>query len=135
MFVTDRDTETVEALLAAFRRGDVEAMLDLNHPDAEWVNPAYAIEPGTRLGRDEIGRAIERIFEFFETVEAESIERTPDGRILAITRVRSRGMGGGPGIEALTGTLFTVRDGLLLRYEWFRSQEEAVEAAGMSESR
>jgi ketosteroid isomerase-like protein len=129
--VTDRDIETVEALLAAYRRGDVEAMLDLNHPDGEWVNPDYAIEPGTRRGREEIGRAIERIFEFFETVEAESMERTPDGRILVISRVRSRGMGGGPGIEDLTGTLFTVRDGLLIRYEWFRSPQEARDAAGM----
>ena len=129
--MTDQDIETVEALLAAYRRGDVEAILELNHPEGEWVNPDYAIEPGTRRGREEIRRAIERIFEFFETVDVESMERTPDGRILVITRVRSRGMGGGPGIEALTGTLFTVRDGLLLRYEWFRSPEEAREAAGM----
>jgi ketosteroid isomerase-like protein len=129
--VTDRDIQTVEALLAAFRRGDAEAMLDLNHPDGEWVNPDYAIEPGTRRGREEIGRAIERIFEFFETVEAESMERTPDGRILVISRVRTRGLGGGPGIEDLTGTLFTVRDGLLIRYEWFRSPEEARAAAGL----
>jgi ketosteroid isomerase-like protein len=130
--VTDRDIETVEALLAAYRRGDVEAILELNHPEGEWVNPDYAIEPGTRRGREEIRRAIERIFEFFETVDVESMERTPDGRILVVTRVRSRGMGGGPGIEALTGTLFTIRDGLLLRYEWFRSPEEAIEAAGMA---
>jgi ketosteroid isomerase-like protein len=129
--VTDQDIETVEALLAAFRRGDTEAMLDLNHPEAEWVNPDYAIEPGTRRGREEIGRAIERIFEFFETVDVESMERTPDGRILVIARVRSRGMGGGPGIEDLTGTLYTVRDGLLVRYEWFRSPEEARAAAGV----
>jgi len=129
--VTDRDMQTVDALLAAFRRGDAEAMLDLNHPDAEWVNPDYAIEPGTRRGREEIGRAIERLFEFFETVDVESMERLPDGRILVISRVRSRGMGGGPGIEALTGTLFTVRNGLLVRYEWFRSPEEARAAAGV----
>ena len=106
-------------------------MLDLTHPDGEWVNPDYAIEPGTRRGREEIRRAIERIFEFFETVEVESMERAPDGRILVIARVRTRGMGGGPGIEALTGTLYTVRDGLLARYEWFLSPEEARAAAGM----
>ena len=129
--MTDQDIETVAALFAALRRGDVEAMLDLNHPEAEWVNPDYAIEPGTRRGREEIGRAIERIFEFFETVDVESMERAPDGRILVVSRVRSRGTGGAPGIEDLTGTLFTVRDGLLLRYEWFRSPEEARAAAGV----
>jgi len=129
--VTDQDIETVEALFAAVRRGDAEALLDLNHPEAEWVNPDYAIEPGTRRGREEIGRAIERIFEFFETVDAESMERAPDGRILVVSRVRTRGIGGSPGIEELTGTLFTVRDGLLVRYEWFRSPEEARTAAGI----
>jgi ketosteroid isomerase-like protein len=129
--VTDQDIQTVEAVLAAFDRRDAEAMLDLNHPDAEWVNPDYAIEPGTRRGREEIRRALERIIEFFESVEVESIERTPDGRILVIARVRSRGMGGGPGMEALTGTLYTVRDGLLVRYEWFLSPEEARTAAGL----
>ena len=129
--MTDQDIETVEALLAAFQRGDAEAMLDLNHPDAEWINPDYAIEPGTRRGREEIGRAVERLFEFFETVDVESMEHTPDGRILVVTRVRSRGIGGGPGIEDRTGTLYTIRDGLLVRYEWFRSPGEAREAAGM----
>ena len=28
-------------------------------------------------------------------------------------------------IQERTGTLFTVRDGLVTRYEWFRSPEEA----------
>jgi ketosteroid isomerase-like protein len=129
--MTDQDMHTVEAVLAAFRRGDLEAMLELTHPDAEWINPDYAIEPGTRRGHEELGRAIERTFEFFETVETESMARAPDGRIVVVSRVRSRGIGGGPGIEARTGTLYTVRDGLLVRYEWFRSPEEAREAAGM----
>jgi ketosteroid isomerase-like protein len=129
--VTDRDIETVEALLAAFQRGDTEALLDLNHPDAEWINPDYAIEPGTRRGREEIGRAIERLFEFFETVDVESMERTPDGRILVVTRVRTRGAESGLGIEQMTGTIFTVRQGLLVRYQWFSSPEEARTAAGL----
>ena len=42
-----------------------------------------------------------------------------------ISRVRTRGVGGSPGIEELTGTLYKIRDGLLLRYEWFRSPAEA----------
>ena|SRR3989442_9852386 len=130
--MTDQDMQTVEAVLAAFRRGDVEAMLDLNHPEAEWVNPDYAIEAGTRRGRDEIRQAIERVSEFFEDVEVESMERAPDGRILVISRVRSRGMAGGRGIEARTSTIYTVRDGLLLRYEWFRTPEEGRVHAGLA---
>jgi ketosteroid isomerase-like protein len=131
VLVTDPDIQTVEALMAAFGRGDAEAMLDLQHPDAEWVNPDYAIEPGTRRGREEIGRALARLFEFFEAVEVESMERTPDGRILVDCRVRTHGLAGSPGMQERTGTLFTVRDGLVTRYEWFRSPEEARDAAGM----
>ena len=127
----DTDILVVERIIAAFRRGDVEAMLDLNHPEAEFVNPDYAIEPGTRRGREEVAQAIGRLREFFDDVEVESIQRTPDGRILVISRVRTRGLGGSPGIEERTGTLYTIRDGLLLRYEWFRSPAEARAAAGV----
>src|SRR2546423_8781626 len=93
--MTDQDMETVEAILAAFRRGDIEALLDLNHPEGEWVNPDYAIEAGTRRGREEIRQAIERLSEFFEDVEGESMERAPHGRLLVISPVRSRGVAGG----------------------------------------
>jgi ketosteroid isomerase-like protein len=129
--MTDPYFETVQALLAAFRRGDVEAMLDLNHPDAEFVNPDYAIEPGTRRGREEIGQAIRRLTEFFDDVEPESIERTPDGRVLVISRVRTRGAASGIGMEQMTGTIFTMREGLIVRYEWFRTPAEARDAAGL----
>src|SRR5436309_15673414 len=46
--MTDRDFSTVQAIIDAFDRRDIEAMLDLNHPDGEWINPDYAIEPGVR---------------------------------------------------------------------------------------
>ena len=128
----DTDILVVEQIIAAFRRGDVEAMLDLNHPEGEFVNPDYAIEPGTRRGREEVAQAIGRLREFFEDIEVESIERTPDGQLLVISRVRTRGVGGSPGIEDTTGILFTVRDGLVMRYEWFRSPDEARAAAGLS---
>jgi len=130
--MTDQDMQTVEAVLAAFRRGDIEALLDLNHPEGEWVNPDYAIEAGTRRGREEIRQAIERLSEFFEDVEVESMERAPDGRILVISRVRSRGMAGGRGIEARPSTIYTVRDGLVLRYEWFLTPEEGRSQAGLA---
>jgi ketosteroid isomerase-like protein len=131
MPVADPDMEVVQALIDAFVRRDADAMLALTHPDAEWVNPEYAIEPGVRRGHEEIRRAIERLFEFFHSVEVESMERTPDGRILVDSRVRSGGTGGGPGLESRTGTLYTVRDGILRRYEWFLSATEARAAAGM----
>jgi ketosteroid isomerase-like protein len=130
--MTDQDMQTVEAVIAAFRREEVDTMLDLTHPDGEWVNPDYAIEAGTRHGREEIRQAIERLFEFFEEVEVESMERAPDGRIVVISRVRSRGMAGGRGIEAHTSTIFTIRDGLVLRYEWFLTPEEGRAQAGLA---
>ena len=60
------------------------------------------------------------------------MERAPDGRILVISRVRSRGMAGGRGIEARPSTIYTVRDGLVLRYEWFLTPEEGRSQAGLA---
>ena len=102
-------------MFAAFRRGDVEAMGDLTHPDAEFVNPEYAIESGTRHGRDEIGRAVRRLLEFFDAVEVESMDRTPDGRILvAVARAHATVSPAAAGSSARTATIFTVREGLLV---------------------
>jgi ketosteroid isomerase-like protein len=117
--------------MAAFRRGDIEAVLDLNHPDAEWVNPDYAVETGTRRGREEVRLALEQVADFFGEVELEEMVRAPHGRVLIIATVRSLGAASSVGMEARTAALFTLRDGLIVRYEWFRTPEEGRAAAGL----
>ena len=63
--------------------------------DVEYVNPSYAVEPGTRVGRKSF--AVVR-----DTLEGEH------------------------------GYVWTLRDGQAVRFCWFSSHAEALEAAGLS---
>src|SRR5687768_3626396 len=44
------NVEIVRRLFDAVGRGDIETALRFVGPDGEWVNPAYAMEPGARRG-------------------------------------------------------------------------------------
>jgi uncharacterized protein len=52
--MSGRHVTAVQALYAAFRRGDVSAILALLSPDVEWGEPANPFNPaaGTRRGLD-----------------------------------------------------------------------------------
>jgi ketosteroid isomerase-like protein len=40
----------VKRLYAAWQRDGFDVVPELMDPDIEWVNPSYAVEPGTRHG-------------------------------------------------------------------------------------
>ena len=44
--------ELIERVVDAWNRRSVDDLLALSHPEAEYVNPPDALEPGTRTGHD-----------------------------------------------------------------------------------
>ena len=48
--MSEKNVEVVQNLFDAVARGDIEGALGYVRPDGEWVNPDYAMEPGTRRG-------------------------------------------------------------------------------------
>ncbi|HYH61969.1 MAG TPA: nuclear transport factor 2 family protein [Solirubrobacterales bacterium] len=52
--MSQENVELVHRLLDAWNHQDVEAILALSDPEAEYVNPTNALEPGTRRGHAEI---------------------------------------------------------------------------------
>jgi ketosteroid isomerase-like protein len=47
----------VHESLRAMERGDVEWIAAQAHPDVEFINPPYALEPGTRTGIEGVRNA------------------------------------------------------------------------------
>jgi ketosteroid isomerase-like protein len=130
--------ETIKAL-GAFN----EAFNQRDFDDAEqYLDRAVEINPGVMapdhdsklLGHDGWKEFIRVAIEAWETVTAEPLERieTADGRILSIDLWRLRGRGGIQ-IERELPTLYTFRDGLIVRIDGFTEKTEALEAAGLSE--
>jgi ketosteroid isomerase-like protein len=52
--MSQENVEIVRRSVDAWNRRDVEGALGLVNPDAEYVNPPSAVEPGTRRGISEL---------------------------------------------------------------------------------
>jgi ketosteroid isomerase-like protein len=53
----------------AFVTGDFDALNAFFHPDAEYVNPSYAVESGTRQGTTQLTQVWHSLHEMFEFSE------------------------------------------------------------------
>ncbi len=73
------DEDTLRATYAAFNARDIEAVLELMHPEVDWPN---AWVGGRVVGREAIRDYWSRLFEqILGTVEPVGFDRDPDGNI------------------------------------------------------
>ena len=127
--MSDRNVEGVRRIYDAWARGDIPGPVELFDEGVEYVNPAGAIEPGTRSGVAEFARAGEKILEAWEFWEGRPQEMRADGdRVAVLVRFRARGRGSGAEVQGHESALFTFRDGKVVRYEWFHGETGAFEA-------
>lgn len=129
--MTTGNEARVRKALEAMRQGDLDAIVALSEPDVEFVNPATALEPGTRYGRDGLRIGLGGMLEAFEDMrfEAERIVDLGD-RVLATGTFSGRGRGSGYQFDPQPFCfLVTLRGEKMIRFEWFAEPEEAFAAA------
>ena len=129
------NVEVVRRLYEAVARHDAETVLDLYHPDVEWdftnspVGDAmsrrvYRGHEGLRLWWREWSEAWERYNDGYdELIEAN------DHVIVKVTS-RGRGRASGADVAWTQYGVWSVRDGRIVRVEWFRDLQDAQVAAG-----
>jgi ketosteroid isomerase-like protein len=123
--------ENVELVRRIYNAWDRErSARDFIAPDIEYVNPSYAVEPGTRRGRKRLASVRDTYADFKITVER-IIDAGDETVVLA--HYTASGPRSGVPVAGEHGYVWTVRDGLAVRFQWFRSHREALEAAGLSE--
>jgi ketosteroid isomerase-like protein len=126
----------IDRLMDGFRameRGDVDAVVALADPDVEFVNPETALEPGTRRGPEGLRIGLTGVLEVFEelTFDPERIVDLED-RVVAIGSFRGRGKASGMEVgPAPFAIVATLREGRLVRFEWFATAADALRAAGV----
>ena len=132
--MSQENVEIVRRFYEAWARNEFPGPTELMDPEIEYVNPAGAVEPGTRRGRAAFSRAVEKVFDGWETwqMEPEAFEAVGD-RVAVVLRYRARGRRSGVEIDGRESALWTVREGTVVRYAWFQEPSEALEAAGLSE--
>ena len=108
-----------------------ESARDFIAADVEYVNPPYAVEPGTRHGRKSFS-VVRGTYEDFE-IRAERFIDAGDDVVVVLARYSGTGRGSGVPVEGEHGYVWTVRDGMAAHFRWFHSHREALEVAGLQE--
>jgi ketosteroid isomerase-like protein len=136
--MSEENVEIVRHGFEAFNRGgaDSRASEMILAPDVVWeVAIGVGDFDGVYRGPEEVRRFWRTFMAELEDMRIEVDELVDCGdRVLAVTRAVGRGRHSGA--VATGGTVypvFTVRDGLIVRYQLFADREQALEAAGIEE--
>ncbi|MBA2764880.1 MAG: nuclear transport factor 2 family protein [Thermoleophilaceae bacterium] len=127
--------ETVRGLYEVWNGpGPPERLLRLMAPNVEYVNPSNAVEPGIRRGHEGVLEALASLDAAFDEYghESEALVDLGD-RVLAWVIFRARATTGELRYEQAEAQIWTLRDGLITRLEWFHDRAEALKTAGLSE--
>jgi ketosteroid isomerase-like protein len=122
----------VRRAIDAWNRRDLEAALELTHPQCE-NRSAQATE--TVYGREGVAATFRDWFEAFEEYQMEPEDFIVSGdRVLVPGRQRARGKGSGVLIEERFYQLYRVRDGMIVRFDEYSDEDQALQAAGLPPS-
>jgi ketosteroid isomerase-like protein len=120
----------VRRMYEAWDSMDLDTVYSLLDPDGRWVNPDYAVEPGTRHGHDGFATALRNIAGSFDSYSHLLGEVVDLGdRVLWHTIFRARGGGSGAEVDIPEQHLCTLRDGKITELRWFHDPAEAEQAA------
>jgi ketosteroid isomerase-like protein len=124
--MSEENVELVRRIYEAWERE--ESARDFIAEDIEYVNPGYAVETGTRRGRKSFGVVRETYGDFKIQVDR-YVDAGED--VVVLAQYKASGEGSGVPVSGEHGYVWTVRDGQAVRFQWFQSHREALEAAGM----
>ena len=128
--MSQENVEIVRRFYRAWAQAEFPGPAELMDPEIEYVNPAGAVEPGTRRGRAAFSAAVENWFEGWEVWDMEPEQYTPvRDQVVVVVRYR----GSGVQVEGRESALWTLRQGKVWRYAWFHEPGEALEAARLRE--
>jgi ketosteroid isomerase-like protein len=133
--MSQENVEKVKASIDAYNRGDFQAALAYFDPNIEWrIPPDMDLDIGVLRGHDGVLTFWETVAEAFGDFRLEPVELTDAGdRVLVCLRLVAQGKRSGIPAELELHEVTEFADGLILRLEYFRSRDAALEAAGLKE--
>ena len=127
--MSEENVELVRRIYDAW--GREESARDFIAADVEYVNPSYAVEPGTRRGRKSFS-VVRSTYEDFK-LRIDRLIDAGDEEVVVLAHYTGSGRGSGVPVAGEHGYVWTVRDGVAVRFRWFQSHREALDVAGLSE--
>jgi ketosteroid isomerase-like protein len=106
-----------------------ESARDYIAEDVEYVNPSYAIERGVRRGRRSFAAVRDTLADY--RVRPIDYVDAGDDDVVVLAVFEASGTDSGVPLTGEQGFIWTVRDGQAVRFRWFNSHREALNAAGV----
>lgn len=127
-----RSEDAVRGFADAITRHDLDAAYAVCHPDIEFLS-VLAVSGETYLGHDGIRQYFEDVASVWEEwrVEVHRVEQAADGRVVIVMTMHARGKESGASWSELTGHVWSLRDGRLLRNQPFRHPDAALREVGL----
>ena len=135
--MSEENVEIVRAAYRAYIAGDREAYLDFFAEDVEACPDASRFtEAQPFRGRDEFRRFLAESDEDWEggAISGEIREIFPvgDDRVVTLADWGGRGRASGIDLRSSLTSISTVRDGRIVKIEWFFDHAQALETLGLS---
>jgi len=134
--MSEENVEVIRQAVDAFNDGRFEAAIVRVHPDVEWTSAEAFPDAQTYRGPDGVRQFFTTWLDTFEgfRLHLEKCDTAGDDLVIAALRVSGEGTESGVPVES--PTFFQVvefQDGQIFRARMFPNEEEALEAAGLSE--
>jgi uncharacterized protein len=134
--MSEENVEIVRNAFAAFNRGDIKGVLRLCDEDIVITQPPEL--PG--VSREQHGhRGVLEAFAIWPEqwddyrTEILRLAAAPGGKVFVATGTRGRGKQSGVEVDMDFSFVFTVRDAKISEWRLFVQEDQALEAAGLSE--
>jgi ketosteroid isomerase-like protein len=116
---------------AAVNRGDIDGLLMSVHPDVEFTSLIAEAEGETFKGHDGVRRWWEQVVIPLGGLHGE-LEEVRDLGDAVLTRVAGTYRPSGVEVHQTVWNVVHFRDGKATRWDFFRTEEEALDAVGLS---
>ncbi|MGH2714165.1 MAG: nuclear transport factor 2 family protein [Thermoleophilaceae bacterium] len=128
--------EAIHRLYDAMNRRDVDALraLGREHPDFSWESAEDELDSADRLDGKEVLSYSRELFEIFDELRTDILERIDLGpdQVIFVVRHQVRGAASGVRVNRREVHLWTVRDDRVESLREYRTVEQAREAAAAS---
>ena len=132
--MSQENLQVVRAVFDAFSRGDMPALLKLADPSVVFTPIPEAPDVQSFHGHEGLLHGIAQVTEIWDDFSVELREmRDFDDHVLASLRWWGRGPSSGIQMEVDICALAAFRKGKIVRWQFFESEQQALEAAGLSE--
>ena len=134
--MSQENVDKARSAVEAWNRSDVDAYLELLHPDCEW----YSDVIGRMEGAETVYRGREAIRRFWDewhsvwnlTIEVSEYRDLGD-TVLTLGRLRARGKASGIELDVPVAYVGESEEGLIRRLRAYLDPQQALEAVGLSE--